>query len=250
MNIKLFIQSVVEFFGNKVHEKPPKRIFDPSSDLYSDLEKGDVVLVRTSDAFYSGVISEFTKSPYSHSQIHIKDGYAISAEPNGVGFVDMLEDNFKGNKDVDVFRFKGGLSRDQRLIIESKAYKTILMPYDYEHLVRFPFLSKKAIAKYAGNKAFICSEHVAWCYDNAGIDLVEGRPETIEAPGDIGRSDKLEYVGTYVEGKKVDNFSNKFMDRETSFIAKLATKLLELFTKDSAYAEGLKVNKTKMLKEE
>lgn len=242
------IQALIEFLGNKVNKKPPVRLFVPECDLYNDLQKGDIVAVRTSDTFYSAIISEFTKSPYSHVQIHTEKGYAISAEMNGVGFIDMIEQNLKGIKDVDIFRLKGGLSREQRMMVESKAYKSILIPYDYEHLVSFPFLSSTGAAKYSGNKAFICSEHVAWCYYNAGIDLVADKPEAVEAPVDIAKSDALEYIGTYINGEKLDgNHFNDFMDVEISFIGKLTSKLLGLFSKKDEFYAGLYFNKSKMM---
>jgi len=248
MNLMSMIQAFLEFTGNKVNEKPPKRLFSPECELYNDLQKGDIVAVRTSDTFYSAIISEFTKSPYSHVQIHTEKGYAISAEINGVGFIDMIEQNMKGIKEVDILRLKGGLSREQRMMIESKAYKSILAPYDYEHLVRFPFLTSSAAAKYSGNKAFICSEHVAWCYHNAGIDLVADKPEAVEAPADIAKSDALEYIGTYINGTKVtDNYFNKFMKNEISFIERLTSKVLGLFTKKDDFYVGLDTNKSKMM---
>lgn len=248
MNILTMIQALIEFLGNKVNDKPPKRLFSPECDLYKDLEKGDVIMVRTSSTFYSGIISEFTNSPYSHSQIHTENGYVISAEMNGIGFLDMIERNMKGIKEVDILRLKNGLSREQRMMIESKAYKSILTPYDYIHLVKFPFLTSSGAAKYSGNKAFICSEHVAWCYHNAGIDLVADRPEAVEAPVDIAKSDALEYIGTYVEGSKVDgNYLNKFMSNEITFLQKLTSRLIGLFAKKDEFYAGLEINKSKML---
>jgi hypothetical protein len=250
MNIIYAIQALIEFLGNKVKEQPPKRIFDPECDLYNDLEKCDIMAVRTSGTFYSGIISEFTKSPYSHTQLHTESGYAISAEPNGVGFVDPIEENKKGNEVIDIFRLKGGLTRDQRMKIESKAYKSILVPYNYINLFKFPFLTSSSAVKYSGNKAFICSEHVAWCYHNAGLDLVSDRPENIEAPVDIAKSDALEYIGTYVKGVKLkENFSNKFMGEEVTFLQKLTSRLIGLFTKKDEFYSGLQVNKSKMLNE-
>lgn len=247
------LQKALDFLsGNKAKKTPPRRVFDPKMyDIYNDLQKGDIIMKRMTGTFYSGVICHMTDSPYSHAEIHIEDGYVISATPHGVGFVDEVEENAKGKNTLDILRLKDGLTREQRLIIEAKSYKTLLRPYDYINLVSFPFMSDKKAAKYSGNKAYICSEHVSWAYKNAGIDLIANRPEAIEAPADIAKSDALEYIGTYEDGnKKLEgNYRNKFIDEEISWLQKLSAKFMGIFTKKDEFYQGLEVNRSEMLKD-
>lgn len=250
-----FVQEVLNIVlpKDKAKMSPPMRDFDVQDnfDLVRDLQPGDIILYRFGgpNDFTGGVISHITSSPYSHAELHIKDGYDISAGSHGVGFVDLLRQNIVEEKsyNVDIFRVPGGLPREKRLIIEAKAYQTVLMPYDYINLAGFPYLKdEKAVAR-SGNEAYICSEHVAWCYYNAGIDLIKATPEAIEAPADIGRSDQLEYIGTYVNGKKVvANFANEFMGEETAWLQELTSKFMGLFTKRDEFYRGLYLNKTKL----
>lgn len=248
------IQLVLNIFmkEDKAKMSPPARDFEvPDCDLMRDLQNGDIILYRFGGPkdFTGGVITHITSSPYSHAELHIKDGYDISAGSHGVGFVDLLKFNVFDEKkfNVDIFRVPGGLPREKRLVIEAKAYQTVLMPYDYFNLAGFPYTkSEKAVAM-SGNEAYICSEHVAWCYANAGIDLIKDRPEAIEAPADIGRSDQLEYVGTYVDGKKVEaNFANEFMGEEWSMLQELSSRFMGLFTKVDEFYRGLYLNKTRL----
>jgi hypothetical protein len=246
---------------NKIHMQPPERNFSGDCDLKRDLKSGDIILYRFvgKNDISGGVISHLTSSPYSHAEIHIKDGYTIAATSNGLSFRDLLKYNIKQYKpslgpskkgqtlNVDLFRFKSGLSREQRLIIEAKALETLAMPYDYLNLFTFPFLSGKQALRKSGNDAYICSEHVAWCYKNAGIDLIEDKPEAIEAPADLGYSEKLTYIGTYVEGKKIEsNYKNKLMNQEYSLLQKFISSLMGLFSKKDEFYKGLKDNKAVM----
>lgn len=255
------IQFLLGLFNKDAKAKhyPPKRDFAvPVCDLVQDLQPGDIILYRFGgpDDFTGGVISHMTSSPYSHAELYIKDGYDISAGSHGVGFVDLYKFNLIGKKPiigeekpfrVDIFRAVNRLTREQRLIIESKAYKSILMPYDYFNLVGFPFIKTKRAVEMAGNEAYICSEHAAWAYANAGIDLVEGKPESIEAPADIGTSDRLEYIGTYDEGKKLSqNYANEFIDEEYSNLQKITSKFMGLFSERDEFYKGVYLNRAKL----
>jgi len=243
----------------KVTHVPPERKFevDYETDYMKTLQEGDIILYRFGGPkdFMGGVISHHTSSPYCHAEIHIKDGYDISAGSHGVSFVDGYAYNIYGRRPVvgikklypkmDILRLKGGLSREQRLTIQAKAYQSLLLPYDYASLFFFPFAGPKAIARMAGNNAYMCSEITAWCYENAGIDLIKASASSIEAPADIGRSDLLEYVGTFWRGQKlVGEHQNEFIDEDYGLFQKLVAKLLGLFSKRDEYYEGLYLNKT------
>ncbi len=163
------------------------------------MEKGDVVLPRAqAKKLLPHMISEFTRSPYSHVEIYIGDGWVVSAEGVGLTLADHVNHEF-----VDVMRLKGGLTREQRAVIMEKALHSLAKPYEFLLLGGFPFWGPKSAARRAANEAYICSEHACWCYKEAGIDLVPGRPESVAAPADVAHSDRLEWIGAWYEGKQV-----------------------------------------------
>jgi hypothetical protein len=160
------------------------------------LQKGDILLYRGEfRQFLAALIMEFTRSPYSHADIYVGDGWSISAEAYGLTLHDHCNTDF-----IDILRIKGGLPRQKRAIILEKAYQSLTKPYEYLGFLGFPFGSEKAAARRSANKAYICSENVAWCYKEAGIDLIEGMPESAEAPADLAHCDKLEWLGSWKGG--------------------------------------------------
>ena len=224
----------------------PERSKTINNDLSNTLKPMDVLLYRFGGKhdFIGGVISHFTNSPYSHAGLHLKNGYSVEALDCGVSYVDV----FSGHRTIDVFRLKKQLTREQRLIMFAKAAQSVLEPYDYIDLTMFPFINKELAAKLSGNHAFICSELVAWIYKEAGIDLVGGKPEAIEAPADLGYSDLLEYIGTFVDGKKKSGYKpNEFNGEEQSWLSVLTAEAMGLFSMKDEFYKGLELNRGKML---
>ena len=169
------------------------------SPLTRFLKKGDIILYRGDlRRFLAALIMEFTRSPYAHADIYIGEGWSISAEAYGLTLHDHCNTGF-----IDIMRLKGGLAGEARDIVLGKAYQSLTKPYEYLGFLGFPFGSQKAAAKRSANEAYICSENVAWCYKKAGIDLIEGKPESIEAPADLAHSDKLEWLGCWRMGNPV-----------------------------------------------
>lgn len=246
MNISKLIRKI--FIKKTAHKKVPTRNVTPKDcELLNTLQQGDIILYRFRGKkdFAGSFTAEFTSSPYVHAAIHMFDGYEISANLDGVGFTDVYKMNVDSNRDVDIFRLKGGLTREQRLIIFSKVYQSMVVEYDYIGLFLLPFLKGKAAVQFSGNNAYICSEHVAWCYKNAGIDLIKDRPEAIEAPVDIGVSDVLEYLGTFSKGKKVQGkHRNAFRRGEKNTLSKLTKKFIGLFSNKDEFYKGISLNKT------
>lgn len=246
-----FIQFLVNLFDKRYRPNvgPPDRNYNYSLDhsFLQMLQPGDIILYRLSGPkdFPGSVISHMTSSPYNHIEVHVFDGYDISAGTGGVTFIDLYRANVLGSLKVDVLRLKDGLSREQRLIILSKMFQSLLKPYDYIKLIGFPFLKDKVALRRAGNDAYICSELVAWAYKNAGIDLIKGRPESIEAPVDISRSNVLEYVGTFSRGIKMGgDYRNEFFKQETTNLARFVAEFMGLLSQKDEYYRGLYLNKT------
>jgi len=224
----------------------PKRDWVPDNELSRTLQQGDVILVRAGGekkpAWTTGVITEFTSSPYTHSEVHLIDGYDVSAGGTGVTYVDIHEyENY-----VDVLRLKESLTREERLIIFAKAAQSVLKPYAYANLVFFPTMTKKAAIRKSGNNAYMCSELVAWMYEEAGRPLIGSKPTAITAPADIGYSKALQYIGTFHHGKKIEAELNVYLpgdnlkkgDRMANFLKKISTR-------DEFY-DALNANREKM----
>jgi len=241
--MKYAIAALIKGEKLPTREFPPREHDIPKNDLSRDLKVGDIVLPRISgsSAWISGVICHFTSSPYYHVEINVKDGYNISANGTGVGWNDIYVKPI-----FDLFRFKGGLDRTQRLMIYAKAAQSILKPYDYTHLFGFPFVKRKSAVRKAGNDAYICSELTAWIYDEIGLPLIGDIPTSMTAPADIGHSDALEYVGAYKNGWKIVAEPNEFLSEDKEIIGKKASKFLEAISTRDEYYEGLYLNRDKM----
>lgn len=238
---RFFIAAIGE--PNKV---PPNRSSIIETDLNADIRRGDIVLYRVKpESLISAIISEISQSPYSHSEIHLYGGYDISAESNGVGFIDLYKSCLENN--VDIFRFPN-LTREQGLAIQAKAMQSIATPYDYENLFKFKFATSKEIAQFAGNQAYICSELVAWVFSEAGINLIKDKPTSITSPADLAKSTVIEYVGTYEKGKKLsDNLKNIFLNKEKNELAQSIGGFINSIADIvKAFREGIEKNRSKM----
>jgi hypothetical protein len=205
--------------------KIPYEIQSPMTDF---MQKGDVILYRAEgNQILGGLESDITDSPYSHAELYTGKGWSIEAGNWGVSFSKAFH-TYKG---VDIFRWKGGLSADQQNQLAKTAYRELAAPYYYIDLFAFPYLSRKTAAKMAANGAFICSELVAWCYDQIGLNPVDNNlPVTIDAPADLGISDHFDWLGCYNNSVKIDgierNVWNDALQGKPNWLAKLIVALL------------------------
>lgn len=212
-----------------------------NNELTAFLEKGDIILYRGEyKSFTSALIMEFTRSPYSHAEIYVGDGWSISAEAYGLSLEDHCNTGF-----IDIMRLEGGLSREQRGIVLEKAYQSLAKPYEYLGLIGFPFGSEKAAARRSANQAYICSEVTAWCYKEAGIDLIKNRPEAIEAPADLAKSTKLQWLGAWRGAKPFPAAEhNKFhptqLNKKAGFAKWLVKNVADLLSERDEYYERLR----------
>jgi hypothetical protein len=180
-------------FRKKCITRMPYKI---TSKLTEVLQKGDIMLYRAKGSQVLGsLIAEFTRSPYSHADIYVGDGWSIGALGQGMSLDNHFHTDF-----VDILRCPT-MTETQRDVIVGKAFQQLAKPYEYLLLFSFPFLTKKAAAKRAANQAFMCSEVTAWCYKQAGIDLLSKTLESTEAPADIGMAKKLEFVTSFYKGE-------------------------------------------------
>lgn len=212
----------------------------PNTPLMKELNQADILLFRWKGPrdFLGGSIGYFTNSPYSHAEVYLSNGFALSAGSHGVGYEDLL----KASGDIDVFRYEN-LTREQRLIIQAKAQQSLLHPYGFANLILFPFAGKRLIARWTKNNAYICSEVTAWVYKEAGIDLVPGKLEAIEAPADLARSKELSYKGTFhlPTGNKIsDNSRFKCLSYQTysKKVIRIGNIIKFLSKRDEGYNHG------------
>ncbi len=222
--------------------KPIKERY--KNDLTRNFLKGDIILHRASSKFIGSLISDLTNSPYSHAEIYIGDGWCVSAEAKGITFSDNLNKSF-----VDVMRLKEGLTREERGIVLEKAYQSLAKPYDYLLLVGFPFIGPKSAARRAGDVAYICSELTAWCYKEAGIDLIPGLPEDIEAPANIANSDKLDWIGSWNKSHKKEDAKLNIrhpIQGKHHWLARIIIKLIKPFTLQAEYEKAIKLKQSKI----
>ena len=222
--------------------KPITKRYD--SALTDVLEKGDIILHRSGSSFIGSLISVFTDSPYSHAEIYIGDGWCVSAEAKGISFSDSLNKGF-----IDIMRLKEGLTRHQRGIVLEKAYQSLAKPYDYLLLVGFPFIGPKSAAQRAGKVAYICSELTAWCYKEAGIDLIPGLPEEIESPADIGKSDKLEFKGSWKKSEPQPDAKLNVrheLQGKNHWLARILFKLVKPLTLQTEYERAISMKQAEI----
>lgn len=207
------------------------------NELLWALQRADLLVYRFGGEkdFLGGTIAHFTNSPYSHSEVHLYDGYTVSASAIGVIYRDIFSEPSR----VDIFRYTS-LTREQRLIIEAKAQQSVFRPYHYLNLIAFPFISDAKAAEWSKNHAYICSEVCGWCYKEAGIDYVPTTWEAAEAPADIANSPVLTYFGTYdtETGKNVSIGARGkcFEDEQYSKASVNVSNILKAFSKkDETY---------------
>jgi len=123
------------------------------NELTAFLQKGDIILYRGEfRSFTSALIMEFTRSPYSHAEIYVGDGWSVSAERYGISLEDHCITGL-----IDIMRLRAGLSEGQKGIVLERAYESLAKPYEYLGLIGFPFGSEAAAAKRSANEAYICS---------------------------------------------------------------------------------------------
>ena len=197
-----------------------KKIIDnkralPINDLTKSLKQNDILLFRWQGKkdFLGGSIGYFTNSPYSHAEVYLFNGFGLSASSTGVIYDDLFNSKREGQY-IDLFRLNRALTRNERLVIQAKASQSLLKPYAYNTLFLFPFASKKQIARWSKDNAYICSEVTSWVYKEAGIDLVPDKESPAEAPADLGKSQLLLYCGTY----HIPDGMLMFKDKRSQFL--------------------------------
>ena len=146
---------------------------------------GDFGIIK-STGIAARLIQIGTVSRWNHAFIYIGDGKIIEAMPSkGIAISDVS----KYSKIA--WNQHEGLSEADRIKIVSKAKQLIGKTYGFLdifilglRILGLKFLGGKFLEKLAMRQGIICSELVAICYQNAGMDLIN-KPEYLVTPGDL-----------------------------------------------------------------
>lgn len=161
-----------------------------------NIETGDIILVRGSTPIISPLIRWFTGSEYTHAGIAITSDWIFEIDMNQ----DLALRPVKRHKDFDVFRYKDGLTVDQKTRIIQKAERRARNNKGYDWLKILGFIFEKLFRTqfvFDSINHVICSEIVDLLYDAVGIDLLPDRKTGHVTPGDIAKSPvlkKIDYV--------------------------------------------------------
>ena len=87
----------------------------------------DVLLIKNSKSIWSGVIKYFLDSPYSHSEYVVDDWLTFGTDLRRPASIHTFGYNLG---DIDVYRYKWGISDAQKCIIAEELQKATKLGYD------------------------------------------------------------------------------------------------------------------------
>ena len=87
----------------------------------------DVLLVKNSDSFWSGIIRFFLKSDYSHSEYVVADWLTFGTDLSRPASIHPFGYNLG---DIDIFRYRWDISEEQKNIITKELQKCAKLNYD------------------------------------------------------------------------------------------------------------------------
>lgn len=174
-------------------------------DLIRDLKRGDI-LVMENNTLFATWIKKATKSIYTHAEIYIGGGHCVGATNKGGKGVRVrtIQHNMNRFFRIDTLRWLN-MSEDKAEQVSAAALSHVGERYNYLMLFLFPFtflLPDKWKNPMVKKEAKVCSELVTKSFKEAGVDIIPGKTEGQESPGDIGKAMTLRFIGAYVEGMK------------------------------------------------
>lgn len=146
---------------------------------------GDFGIIK-SNGIAARLIQLGTISRWNHAFIYLGDGVIAEATPSkGI----IISPVTKYNKIA--WNQHQELTDDQRSQIVNKANALLGTTYGFLdiliiglRILGLKFLGGKLLEKLSMRQGIICSEYVAICYQNTGINLVN-KPEYLVTPGDL-----------------------------------------------------------------
>ena len=146
---------------------------------------GDYGVVKT-NGWVGWLIRVGTVSRWNHAFVYVGDGTIVEANPSGIEYSPVSKyENIAWNRHED-------LSEDTRIAIANNARYLVGKAYSFLTiaLIAFRILGVKSLAnlrilqKFAEKEGYICSELVAECYSQSGVDLCD-QPDYRVVPGDL-----------------------------------------------------------------
>lgn len=161
----------------------------------ADLRDMDIILFKPKNRF-GRLIAWLTNSPFSHSEVvfDAENKLLVGAT------LDVRFHQLKGKREYAVFRLKKPLTDEQ--IRKGKAYLSKMAGVDYDipnlldiFINMFRTALGRSYRRYWGNDSLpVCSELVANCFLEMGIELVKNKPAWAVTPADLAKSPLLEEV--------------------------------------------------------
>jgi hypothetical protein len=153
------------------------------------IEPGDIILIKGSRPVISRIIRWFTGSEYTHVGMAVSASHIYEIDiDKKLGIHEFNEVSY------DVFRYKNGLTDEQKFMMKNHAIQQALLNrgYDWLRIVSFGlekiFKTKKTFDW--ANKV-VCSEIIDNLYMYAGIDLVPKRHNGDVTPAHLAASTEL-----------------------------------------------------------
>jgi hypothetical protein len=153
------------------------------------IESGDIVLFKGDSLIISRLIRWFTSSDYSHVGIAVNDQWIYEIDLDRKLAIYPLK---RGR--YDVYRYKHGLTEEQKRLMQTHALdlSTINEGYDWLRILSFVLqkvFRTKSILNWSNR--VICSEITDRLYSYAGIDLVPDRDNGNVTPAQLAVSPAL-----------------------------------------------------------
>lgn len=172
--------------------------------LSSLVKTGDIVMFYTPLKWYkpltwlSALIRFFTGASYNHVGVVVRNwDQPFINEAVAKGVIAIPFEHRFSNQKVLIFRFeKPQDERDFAIKANSKIGKT---PYDFVNLFVWQLwfqLSGRWIGPTGDESKMVCSEYVAWCYQNRFSSWQKTDPEDIERSIDEFTDSSVVYEGT------------------------------------------------------
>ena len=158
-----------------------------------DLQVGDIVLYKNGSGILSKMVQFFTRSKYNHVAMMISDTLVIEAN----WYKRSSATSFIYDKEkMEIYRYNGGLTGDQKLMLLQHSYEFLNKIYDYPQILGYvvAFLRNSNVGFFNSQNKLICSELIDRAYLKIGIDLSSKKYIGDVTPKDIADSGCLEKI--------------------------------------------------------
>jgi len=155
----------------------------------NQIQAGDILLFKGTTPIISALVRWFTDSDYTHVGIAVTSDFVYEIDIDRQLAIHPIRDDV-----YDVFRYKEGLSNEQKVTMQMVAIDRAKTNegYDWLHILSFGlrkiFKTKKTFEE--ANKV-ICSEIVDNLYNCIGIDLIPNKEDGDVLPSDFESSSQL-----------------------------------------------------------